>query len=94
MPSLVNADGYEAAGLLGCVGSQGQCFLKGCPACDHMIGRKNGHDGCVIASCHPTRAERHGGSGVAFGRLRYDVFLWKIPEQLPNCVFLFGVRKD
>ena len=76
------------------VGSQGECFLKSRSVCNHMIGGKHDHDGCVIASCHPAGAERDGSSGVAFGRLRHNILLWKIPEQFTNCAFLFCVRQD
>jgi hypothetical protein len=59
-----------------------------------MIGGQNDHDGCVIASCHPAGAERDGSSRIAFGWLRYDILLWKIPEQFANGAFLLRVRQD
>src|SRR5437879_4687166 len=93
-PAWFDADGYKPACLLGCVGSQGQRFLKSLSIYNHVIGGKNDHDGCVIANCHPAGAERDGSSGVAFGRLRYNVFLWKIPEQFANGAFLLRVRQD
>src|SRR5439155_9281293 len=61
---------------------------------DHVIGGKNEHRGCVIASHDPTRAERDGGSGVAFRGFSYDVFFWKISKQFANGAFLFGVGQD
>src|ERR1700752_4026300 len=79
-PARFDADGHKPACFLGCVGSQGQRFLKSHSVRNHMIGGENDHDGRVIASCHPTCAERNGSSSVAFGRLRYNVLLWKIPE--------------
>jgi hypothetical protein len=48
----------------------------------------------MIASCHPAGAERDGSSSVAFGRLGYNILLWKIPEQFANGAFLFRVRQD
>src|SRR2546425_1493432 len=93
-PAWFDADGYKPARLLGCLGGQGQRFLKSRSVYNHMIGGKNDHDGRVIASCYPAGAERDGSSGVAFGRLRYDILLWKISEQFANGVFLFGVRQD
>jgi hypothetical protein len=68
--------------------------LKSYAVCNHVIGRKNEHDGCVIASCHPAGAERDGSGRIALGRLGYNVLLWEIPEQFANCAFLFCVRQD
>src|SRR5437899_1829417 len=77
-PRGFDADGHKPASLLGCVGSQGQRFLKSRSVCNHMIGRENDHDCCVIANCHPAGPKRDRGSGIAFGRLGDDIFLWKI----------------
>src|SRR5437870_9841045 len=93
-PAWFDADGYKPASLLCCVGSQGQRFLKSLSIYNHMIGGKNDHNGCVIASCHPAGAECDCGSSVAFGRLRYNILLWKIPDQFANGAFLLRVRQD
>src|SRR5438552_1905031 len=93
-PAWFDADRYKPACLLGCLGSEGQRFLKSGPVCNHMIGWENDHDGCVIANRHPAGAERDCSSSVAFGRLGYDVLRREIAEQFTNGVFLFGVRQD
>jgi hypothetical protein len=59
-----------------------------------VIGGKNEHDGCVIASCYPAGTERDRSSGVAFGWLAYNVLLWQIPEQFANSAFLFCICQD
>ena len=59
-----------------------------------MIGWKHDHRGSVIASRHPTGAERNGRSGVALGWFRYNILLWKSREQLADSRFLFGVCQD
>src|SRR5258708_7934118 len=93
-PAWFDADGYKPTCLLGYVGGQGQRFLKSRSVYNHMIGGKNDHDGGVIASCYPAGAERDGSSGVAFGRLRYDILFWKIPEQFANGAFLLRIGQD
>ena len=93
-PGWFDPDGYQFACLFGRVGSQSQALLKRHLVRDHVIGGKNEHRCCVIASHDPTRAERDRGSGVAFRRFSYDVFFWKTPEQFANGAFLFGVGQD
>ena len=93
-PCWFDTDGDKLACLLGHIGSQSECFLKRCSVCDDMIGRQNGHNRSVIASCYPAGAERDGGGCVALGRFGDDVFLWEIPEQFANCVLLFCVCQD
>ena len=59
-----------------------------------MIGGQNEHGGCVISSYDPSSPERDRSGGVTFRGFSDDILFWKILEQFPNCVFLFGVRQD
>ncbi len=93
-PCRFDADGYELANLLRRVRSQGQGFLKSRSICNDMIGRKHDHRGRMIASRHPTGAERNRRSGIALGWFCYNIFLWESREQLANCRFLFSVCQD
>src|SRR5207248_7072073 len=69
-PCWFDTDGDKLACLLGHIGSQSECFLKRCSVCDDMIGRQNGHNRRVIASCYPAGAERDGEIGRASCRER------------------------
>jgi hypothetical protein len=57
-----------------------------------MIGWEDNHDRCMVAHCYPAGPERDCRGRVALRRLGQNVLLWKIPEQLSNCAFLFRVR--
>src|SRR5438094_8035393 len=81
-PCRFDAESPKLACLVGRVCSKGECFLKGRPICNDVIGWENNHDGCMIAHCHPAGPERDCRCGVAFGGLGYDILLRKIPEQL------------
>src|SRR4029077_2599484 len=92
-PRRFDADSDKLACFVGRVCSKGQCFLKGRPICNDVIGWGNNHDGCLSADCPPAGPERDCCCGVALGWLGYDVLLWKIPKQLSNCAFLFCIRE-
>jgi hypothetical protein len=57
-----------------------------------MIRRQDKHDGRVIATRDPSRAERHRRRGIAFRRLGDDVFLRETAQQLSHGGFLFHIR--
>src|SRR5947208_11952996 len=81
-PCWFDTDGDKLACLLGRIGSQSECFLKGCSVCDDMIGRQNGHNRCVIVSGYPARPEGDGSGCVAFGWFGDDVSFGKFPSNL------------
>jgi len=93
-PRWLDADGYKLARLYRCIRGQCQGFLKGHAIRNDMIGRKHDHRGPVIAGRHPTSAQRDCRSGIAFGRLRDNIFLRKTGQQFANCRFLFSVCQN
>ncbi len=68
-PCRFDADSHKLACLMGRVCSKGQCFLKGRPICNDVIGWEDNHGGCVIAQRYPAGSERDRRGSVAFGRL-------------------------
>jgi hypothetical protein len=48
----------------------------------------------MIARCHPASSERDCRSGIAFGWLGENIFLWETGQQFANCRFLFGVCQN
>ena len=93
-PRWFDADGHKLTCFLGCTDCQGQCLLKSRSVRDDMISGKYNHCGRMIARCHPTSSERDCRSGIAFGRLRDNIFLRKTGQQFANCRFLFSVCQN